>query len=99
MPKEMIVTQGIPTQNQDTEKPRQISPGRGILSHTAPRPQDFQAKMHTARPPVLELPNKPSDNRPVYSTSLEGTGRHSISMASGDSMMMVDQHFKMSGKQ
>jgi len=99
LPKEML-PQGGPPQGQETEKPRQFSPGRGMLAHATSRPQDFQAKMHTAaqaRPHILEQTGKPPENRPVYSVPLEAPGRHSISMSGGDTMRMVDQHFQMSG--
>ena len=94
-----MASPGIPTQGQEAEKTRQISPGRGMLAPPGAKPQDFQAKMHPsaqARPPMLEQIQKPAENRPP--APMEAPGRHSISMAGGDSMLMVDQHFKKSGE-
>ena len=94
----------LPPQISDADK-HQASPARGALA--AQTTKEFSPKTRLPASRSSEAPQepmKPHDVRTPYSapsgSSLTNptapTTRHSISMA-GDSMMMVAQHFQMSG--
>ena len=100
---EMLLSQRLPTQPQEADKPRQPSPSSGVVrSYNAPQPQDYPIKMHTpapTRPAIVtqEPPTKSMDVRPSFTSPSEGSSRPSISME-GDSMALLERHFEMSGK-